>query len=77
VSAVEALEKEILFNKEGEPSKVLISYEKFIDFIEAHGLDLSDEEIAGVREAQADIKAGNWEAFVSHEEVKREFGCTE
>ncbi len=54
MSAAEALEKEIIFNDEGKPSKVVIPYDQFVDF----------------------IKAGNWDAFVSHEDVKRELGCT-
>ena len=78
MSAAEALEKEILFNKEGEPSKVIISYEKFIEFIEAHGLDLSEEDLEGIREAEADQAAGNKDEFISHEELKRSLGleCT-
>jgi len=74
MSAAEALEKEILFNEEGKPSKVVIPYEKFIDFIEANGLDLSDDDIAGIREAKADFAAGNKDVIVSLEQVKREIG---
>ena len=76
MSAADALEKEILFNKEGKPSKVIIAYDKFIDFIEANGLDLSDEDLAGIREAEVDLAAGNKDAFIGHDELKRSLGCT-
>jgi len=77
MSAAEALEKEILFDEDGTPSKVVIAYEKFIDFIEANGLDLSEEDKDGIREAEADLAAGNKDAFFSLEQVKREIGCSE
>jgi len=76
MSAAEALEKKIVFDGDGKPSEVVIPYEQFVDFIEANGLDLSEEDVAGIRRAQSDIKAGNRDAFVSSEEIMRELGCT-
>jgi len=77
MSAAEALDKKIVVNSKGEPLEVIIPYGQFIDFIEAYGLDLDEEEKAGIRKAQVDIKAGNWGAFLSADEVKREIGCAE
>jgi hypothetical protein len=76
VSPADALKKEIPFNKEGKPSKVVIAYEQFIEFVEAHGLDLSEEDVKGIHEAKADYRAGNRDAFVGHEEVSREVACS-
>jgi len=77
MSTAEKLEKRILFNEAGEPEVVMIPYEKFVEFIEAHGLDLTEEERESVKEARRDIASGNREAFVSHDELVRELECTE
>lgn len=76
MSAAEALEKRILFSADGKPSEVMIPYDQFIEFIERHGLDLTEEEQEAIREAQADIKSGKSDAFVSAEEARRQVGCT-
>ena len=77
MSAAEALEKRILFNEAGEPEEVMIPYAKFIEFIEAYGLDLTDEELESIDEARRDIETGNSEEFISHEELVRELECTD
>ncbi len=74
--SVMALEKRIVVDTEGRPVEVVIPYEKFVEFIETYGLDLSDEEKEGILEAKADIEKGNWDAFSTAEEVKIEVGCT-
>lgn len=76
MSAAEALEKRILFTSDGKPSEVMIPYDKFVDFIETYGLDLTEDEQGAIREAKADIDAGHWDAFVSAEEARRQLGCT-
>ena len=58
----------------GKPLEVVIPYEKFIHFIESNGLDLTDSEKVCLREAQAEFKAGDVDAFVSSEEAKRQLG---
>ena len=77
MSAVETLEKRILFNEAGEPEEVMIPYQRFVEFIEAHGLDLTDEELESIAEARLDLQSGNATAFISHDELVRELGCTE
>lgn len=75
--SVIALEAETIhYNREGKPTEVVIPYSKYIEFVEAYGLDLTKEEEEGILEAEADLAAGNKEAFASMEEVRREFGCT-
>ena len=39
-------------------------------------LDLDDEAKEDLRQGQADLDAGNQEAFVSLEQVEQELGCT-
>lgn len=68
------LKENIRYDRGGKPVEVVIPYEEFIDFIETYGLDLSDEEKVDLLEAQADIKAGRFENFVSAEEAKRQLG---
>lgn len=77
MSAVEALEKRILYTEDGTPSEVMIPYEKFIDFIETYGLDLTEDEQSAIREARSDIDSGNLDAFVSADEARRQVGCTD
>ena len=74
---VASLEKKIVVDEKGKPLEVIIPYEQYVEFVETYGLDLSEEEKASLREAQADLAAGNKDAFVSMEEVRRELGCTE
>ncbi len=75
MSAV-ALDRKIVVNEKGEPTDVIIPYAQYIDFVETYGLDLTKEDEDGIREAEADLAAGNTDDFVSLAEVKREFGCT-
>jgi hypothetical protein len=67
-------EKNVRYDRSGKPLEVVISYDEFIDFVETYGLDLSEEEIEGIHEAQADRKAGRSGNFVGLEEAKRELG---
>jgi hypothetical protein len=45
-----------------------------LDFIETHGLDLTDEEKSSVREAKADREAGRMENFVTLGDLEKELG---
>jgi hypothetical protein len=76
MNAEAILEENIRYDSGGKPLEVVIPYEKFIDFIESNGLDLTEEEKESIREAEADRRSGNTEAFTSLEEIKRELGCT-
>jgi len=69
-----SLTKKLVVDEKGDPLEVIIPYQEFIDFIEEHGLDLTEEDEAGILEAEADIDAGNKEAFVSLDDLKKELG---
>ena len=72
MSAIEPASEKIHYDRDGQPTEVVISYEryeKYQEFVEAYGLDLSDEENADLDEALADSRAGRREAFVSEDEV--------
>jgi hypothetical protein len=68
------LEKSVRYDRGGNPVEVVIPYEQFIDFIEAYGLDLAEEEKISIREAQSDRKAGRHENFIGADDAKRELG---
>ena len=68
------LEENTRYDRGGKPLEVVIPYEKFIDFIESYGLDLTEEERNYLLGVQADIKAGRSREFISSEEAKRQLG---
>lgn len=68
------LEKNVRYDRGGKPLEVVIPYSDFVDFIEEHGLDLTDEEKKSIRDAEGDRKAGRNENFVSSGEAKRQLG---
>lgn len=46
----------------------------FQDFVETYGFDLTEDEKASIREAQADRDAGRIENFVKLEDLEKELG---
>lgn len=62
------------FDRSGSPVEVVVPYEVFIDFVETHGLDLSDGEKSDLRQARADIDAGRKDRFFTSEGIRKEFG---
>ena len=75
---VETLIKEnTRFDRGGSPLEVIIPYEQFIDFIEEYGLDFTEEERKKIHQARADLEAGNTDAFISLEDLKKSLECTE
>lgn len=61
--------KKLVLDEKGDPSEVLIPYEQFVELSETYGLDLTKEEESELREALADSRSGNSDAFVSAEEI--------
>ena len=61
--------KKIVLDENGEPSEVIIPYAQFMELSEALGLDLEEQEREELREALADSKDGNRDAFVAASEV--------
>lgn len=76
MTAESLLKGNLRYDRSGKPLEVVVPYDQFIEFIEDHGLDLSDEDKSDLREAIADGKAGNRDAFVSYDDIRKEFGCT-
>ncbi|MFT5467624.1 MAG: hypothetical protein ACI8UO_002730 [Verrucomicrobiales bacterium] len=79
MSAIPAsLTRKLVVNEQGDPLEVIIPYQEFVDFIEIHGLDLSEDEKAEILEAEADIESGTKDAFVSLEKLEAELDaeCT-
>ena len=74
MTAEAILQKSIRYDRSGKPLEVIIPYEEFVDFIETHGLDLTDEEKDSIREAKADREAGRMENFVALEDIEKELG---
>ena len=72
MTAESILSKSVRYDRAGKPLEVVIPYEEFVDFMESHGLDLTEEEKESVREAQADREAGRSENFVSLEDLEKE-----
>jgi hypothetical protein len=61
------------FDRGGSPLEVVIPYEKFVEFVEEYGLDLTDEEREAIREAKSDLDAGRLDQFISSEDIEKEF----
>jgi len=64
------------FDRGGSPLEVVIPYDQFIDFIEEHGLDLTEEEKQSIKQAEADLAAGRRDQFTSSEELRKELGIS-
>ncbi|MDA1006069.1 MAG: hypothetical protein O3A87_06260 [Verrucomicrobia bacterium] len=67
--AVVTITKKIVLDEEGNPSEVLIPYAQFVELTETYGLDLDEDEQSELRDALADSKARNHDAFVPAEEA--------
>lgn len=74
MNAETLIQENTRFSRDGSPLEVVVPYETFIDFIEEYGLDLTEEEIDSIKEAKKNMAEGNWENFVSSEEVEKELG---
>ncbi len=61
--------KKLVLDEKGNPSEVLIPYEQFVELAETYGLDLDEREQEELREALADSKARNRDAFIPADEV--------
>ncbi len=61
--------KKIIFDDLGEPSEVVIPYDEFVELSEAYGWDMDETERTELKEAIADSRAGNHEAFVNAADV--------
>ena len=58
-----------VLGEDGKPTAAIIPWDEFQELVEAQGKDLDDEERNELREALADSRAGNRDAFVPADEV--------
>jgi hypothetical protein len=59
------------FDRGGSPLEVVIPYEKFVEFVEEYGLDLTDEEREAIREAKSDWDAGRLDNLLAQKTSKK------
>lgn len=59
----------IVLDEKGEPSEVLIPNDQFQALSDMYGWDLDETDESELREASADSRAGNREAFVPASEI--------
>lgn len=64
------ISKKIVVDERGNPLEVIIAWDVYQDLAERMGWDLSEDEASNVREAVADWRGGNRDAFVSLAELK-------
>lgn len=62
--------KKIVVDERGHPLEVIIAWDVYQDLAERMGWDLSEPEVADLKEAMADWKSGNRDAFVSLADLK-------
>lgn len=58
-----------VLDRDGNPTAAIIPWQDFLEFAEARGLDLSDEEVGLLREALDDSAQQKDGAFVPADEV--------
>lgn len=59
-----AIQKKIVVDEQGQPQEVLISWEQYQQISEMLGLDLDEDAIADLRQAQRDRGMENRDAYV-------------
>lgn len=61
--------KKLIVDEQGEPQEVIISWKQYQEISEMLGLDLDEEALADLRQAQRDRATKNWNAYVSLDAV--------
>ena len=64
------IHKKIVVDENGNPQEVIIPWEEFRQIEEVLGLDLDEKATRQLREADADRRSGNKDAFVSLDELE-------
>ncbi|MFM7174212.1 MAG: hypothetical protein ACKO4U_14395 [Caldilinea sp.] len=60
-----AIQKKLVVDEQGDPQEVIISWKQYQEIIEMMGLDLDEEAIADLHQAQRDRVTPNRDAYVS------------
>ncbi len=63
------IEHKKLLGEDGQPEAAVIPWSVFVTLSEPEGLDFTDQEEKELREALADSKAGNREAFIPADQI--------
>ncbi len=58
------ISKKYIVDEHGQPKEVIIPWEQYLQIIEMLGLDLDEDGIADLRQAQQDRAAKNQDAYV-------------
>ncbi len=59
-----AIQKKLVVDESGRPQEVIITWEQYQQIVEMLGLDLDDEAVEDLRQAQSDREQGNRDAYV-------------
>ncbi len=63
------IEKKLVVNEAGEPQEVIITWAQYQEIVEMLGLDLDEEAVGDLRQAQRDRARGNRDAYVALESI--------
>lgn len=63
------INKRYIVDERGNPKEVVILLEDYIKIEEMLGLDLNDETVIQLREAQKDRKSGNKDAYIDLDSI--------
>lgn len=58
------IQKKVVVDEQGQPQEVIISWEQYQQISELLGLDLDEDAIADLRQAQRDRATKNLDAYV-------------
>lgn len=64
------IHKKIVVDENGDPQEVIIPWDEFRRIEEELGLDLDQEAESQLSEADADMRAGNSDAFTALDQLK-------
>ena len=64
-----AIAKKIVFDDQGDPQEVIISWDSYQHLAEVMGWDLDEKEEAQLHQARQEHESDNRDAFVSLDEI--------
>lgn len=63
------IQRKVVVDEQGRPQEVIISWEQYQQISEILGLDLDEEAIDDLRQAQYDRAAKNFDAYVDLDKI--------
>ncbi len=64
-----SISKKVVYDEEGKPVEVILSWKDYQKIEEILGLDLDEEAIRALEEAKGDREQGKKDAYVALEEI--------